>query len=94
MSIEALLIPRVHTIYNDKCLGIVSVFGSAQCAAMGISARMVVPSLGSSPTCIVIGTHPGQIYVGVLSLVTLTSMGPRQSQMSENTPSNVMVCSF
>jgi hypothetical protein len=55
----------VRAIYNDKyVLGIISVFGSAQCAAIGISARMVVPSLGSSPTYIVIGTHPGQIYVG------------------------------
>ncbi|OAX38241.1 hypothetical protein K503DRAFT_770684 [Rhizopogon vinicolor AM-OR11-026] len=67
MSVEALLILRVCKMYNnDKyILGILSVFGGAQCAGMGISALMVVPSLGSSPTCTVIGTHPGQIYVGV-----------------------------
>jgi len=70
MSVEALLMLRVRKMYKkDKhVLGILFAFSCMQCAATVISARTVVPGIGSSPTCMVIGSHPGQIYVGASTI--------------------------
>ncbi|OAX38239.1 hypothetical protein K503DRAFT_173876 [Rhizopogon vinicolor AM-OR11-026] len=70
MSVEALLMFRVRKMYKkDKhVLGILFAFSCMQCAATVISARTVVPGIGSSPTCMVIGSHPGQIYVGASTI--------------------------
>ncbi|OJA10904.1 hypothetical protein AZE42_14022 [Rhizopogon vesiculosus] len=66
MSVEALLILRVRKMYNNNkyVLSTLSIFGGAQCAAMSVSAWIIVPSVSFSPTCTVIGTYRGQIYVG------------------------------
>ncbi|OJA17854.1 hypothetical protein AZE42_09843 [Rhizopogon vesiculosus] len=66
MSVELLLMRRVCKMYNNDryILGILHLFAVAQCAGMAISAWMVVPGLSPSPTCVMIESHPGQIYLG------------------------------
>jgi len=55
--------------HNDKyVLRILFVFAGTQAAVMAISARMAIPYLGISPTCMVVGSHPGQIYAGLATL--------------------------
>jgi len=50
---------------NDKyIIGILLVFVGAQFSGMAVATRMVVPTVGFSPTCVVIDSndHPSQIY--------------------------------
>jgi hypothetical protein len=56
----------VCDIYENHkyVLCILFVFAGAQCAAMAISARMVVPGQRSSATCLLVASHPGLIHVG------------------------------
>ena len=53
-------------MYNNNkfVIGILLVFAGVQCAGTAVAARMVVPSIGFSPTCVVVHSHPGQIYTG------------------------------
>ncbi|OJA07508.1 hypothetical protein AZE42_09223 [Rhizopogon vesiculosus] len=69
MSEELLLTRRVCKMYNnDKyILGILSIFVGAQCAVMAVAARIIVPTLSSSPTCVLVEPHPAQVYVGALT---------------------------
>jgi len=69
--VELLLMMRVYKIYKkDKyVLGILGVFVGTQIAAMVVSTRMVVPGQRTSPTCILVTTHPGPIYVGISTIV-------------------------
>ncbi|OAX38236.1 hypothetical protein K503DRAFT_856814 [Rhizopogon vinicolor AM-OR11-026] len=72
MSVELLLMLRVCKMYkNDKyVLGILFLFAVGQCATVIISARIVVPSVGFYPTCVmVINSHPSRIYVGTSVIV-------------------------
>jgi len=70
MSVELLLMLQVCKLYNnDKfVLFTLFAFAIAQCTAMGISARMVIPDLGSSPICMVVESPPGQIYLGASNI--------------------------
>jgi len=69
--VELLLMMRVYNIYKKGryVLGILGIFVGTQCAAMVVSTRMVVPGQRTSPTCILVATHPGPIYVGVSTIV-------------------------
>ncbi|OAX32022.1 hypothetical protein K503DRAFT_805590 [Rhizopogon vinicolor AM-OR11-026] len=71
MSVELLLMRRVCKMYNNDryIIGILHLFAIAQCAGMAISAWMVVPGLSPSPTCVMVESHPGQIYLGASTIV-------------------------
>jgi hypothetical protein len=78
---------------NDKyILGILFIFAGAQSATMAISARMVVPGLGTSPTCMVVGSHPGQLYVGLAILNLLYFRSLSQDQRLNHCSSSVHPC--
>jgi len=78
---------------NDKyVLGILFILAGAQSASMAISARMVVPGLGISPTCMVVGSHPGQLYVGLAILNLLYFRSLSQDQRLNHCSSSVHPC--
>jgi len=78
---------------NDKyVIGILFIFAGAQSASMAISARMVVPGIGTSPTCIIVGSHPGQLYVGLAILNLLYFRSLSQDQRLNHCSSSVHPC--
>ncbi|KAJ8581175.1 hypothetical protein M405DRAFT_832986 [Rhizopogon salebrosus TDB-379] len=70
MSVELLLMLRVCDIYKNHkyIICILFVFAGAQCAAMAISALMILPGQSSSATCFLVVSHPGLIHVGVSTI--------------------------
>ncbi|OAX37102.1 hypothetical protein K503DRAFT_867100 [Rhizopogon vinicolor AM-OR11-026] len=66
MSEELLLTQRICKMYNNNkyIFSILLVFVGAQCAAMAVSALILVPGISSSPTCVIVDSHPAQIYAG------------------------------
>ncbi|OAX40290.1 hypothetical protein K503DRAFT_855466 [Rhizopogon vinicolor AM-OR11-026] len=72
ISVELLLVLRACKMYNNNgyVIGLLCVFLGAQCAGMAITVRMVVPILSPSPTCMMVESHPGQIYVGALTIAS------------------------
>jgi hypothetical protein len=53
-------------MYNNGkyIIGILLVFAGAQFSGMAVATRMSVPTVGFSPTCVAIDSHPSQIYAG------------------------------
>jgi len=48
---------------NDKyIIGVLLVFAAAQFSGMAVTTRMAVPTVGFSPACVAIDSHPSQIY--------------------------------
>ncbi|KAG0704552.1 hypothetical protein DFH29DRAFT_910829 [Suillus ampliporus] len=74
VSVELLLMQLVDKMYRkDKYIrGLLLVFGGAQCAAMAISARLIVTGVRYSPTCVIIGSHSsnGRIFAGISIITT------------------------
>ncbi|OJA14900.1 hypothetical protein AZE42_10401 [Rhizopogon vesiculosus] len=72
ISVELLLILRACKMYNNNrhVIGLLCVFIGAQCAGMAITVRMIMPILNPSPTCMVVESPPGQIYVGAQTIAS------------------------
>jgi len=68
MSVHAHWHVAVRRMYDNDMYSLVTLLGffGAQFAAMVLSARMVLPELDFSPTCVIAASssHPGQIYSG------------------------------
>ncbi|KIJ60851.1 hypothetical protein HYDPIDRAFT_31898 [Hydnomerulius pinastri MD-312] len=65
-TVEGTLMHRIYALFlgNKWILSFLILFGIGQIASMAVSARVALPSIRYTETCLVVATHPGSIYFG------------------------------
>ncbi|KAH7891003.1 hypothetical protein F5I97DRAFT_1840716 [Phlebopus sp. FC_14] len=71
-AVEGPLMHRVYALYfrNRAILLLLILIAAAQIGSMIVSARMSVPGVRYTGTCLVIKTHPGSVYFSATTMAT------------------------